>query len=346
MHTLKFEVNYRYRGIEEKTISELRDLDDGLIGGRRNVEDGPSTSWRFNVDYTRPVGKKDKFEAGARIRAGRSSDQTGLYLFDASTNEIEFVEEFSNQTEYFRNISSAYALYAGYAGKFGYQLGLRTEYTDRKIETLTQDPFIIDRWDFFPTIHASYELKNDQSVMASYSRRIDRPRSWWLEPFITWQDNYNVRQGNPDLLPEYIDSYDASYIKKFGDNFVSVEGYYRVVHNKVERIQTVYEENVFLTRPENVGTDFSLGFEAMLSLALTDWWDLDISGNFFDYRLEGQVTYLQGDEEVVEELNRSSTNWNSRLNNTFRLWKNGVFQLNSRYNSATITAQGNRFRLL
>jgi hypothetical protein len=47
-----------------------------------------------------------------------------------------------------------------------------------------------------------------------------------------------------------------------------------------------------------------------------------------------------GDEIVVDPINRSSRNWNSRFNNTFQLWGNGVFQLNSRYNSASVTAQG------
>ena len=170
LHTLKFEFNYRYRGIDESTVNELRTLDDVLLGGRRNVEVGPSSTFRFNLDYTRPVGEKDKFEAGVRLRSGTSQDKTELWLFDADTEEIEFVDEFSNETEYFRNISSAYALYAGYAGKFGYQVGLRTEYTDRRIETTTdsvQDPYLIDRWDYFPTLHVSYDLNNDQQVMLS-----------------------------------------------------------------------------------------------------------------------------------------------------------------------------------
>ena len=54
-------------------------------------------------------------------------------------------------------------------------------------------------------------LKNQ--FRASASRRINRPKSWHLEPFIAWEDPYTVRQGNPDLLPEYIQSYELGYIK-------------------------------------------------------------------------------------------------------------------------------------
>ncbi len=331
-HSLKFEFNYRNRYSDEFTTSELHDLSGTPLGGTKNVEKGPSESLRINFDYTLPVGKTDKFEAGLRSRSGRSTDITELYLFNVETGNIEFVPEFSNTTDYYRNIYAAYALYAGFAGKFGYQAGLRTEYTDRTIRMTGEEDFLLNRWDFFPTIHLSYNLPLDQQVMASYSRRINRPRGWWLEPFLTVQDAFNVRRGNPDLKPEYIDSYDLGYLKKFGDNFLSLEGYYRVTHNKVERVSSVFTENVMLRTIENVGKDYSLGIEAMLSIGIFKWWDMDISGNFYNYKVEG-VLY-------EEPFKRTSTNWNSRFNNTFRLWKNGQFQVNSRYNSATVTAQG------
>ena len=341
-HTLKVLLSYRDRGIDEESVNELRDLNEKLIGGQKNVENGPSQSMRINVDYTLPRGKKDKFEAGGQYRSGKSQDLTELWRYDSVTGTIEFIDEFSNSTDYYRDIYALYALYGGYVGEFGYQLGLRSEYMDRKIEMTGQVPFSINRIDLFPTLHVSYNFPKDNQIMASYTRRISRPRSWWLEPFITWQDAFNVRQGNPALEPEYVDSYDLAYLKKFGENFVSLEGYYRVTHNKVERISSVYQENVMLTRPENVGQDFSLGMEVMLNFSLTKWWDIDASGNFYNYKLKGEVTYDQGDDIYKEPLDRSSTNWNTRLNNTFQLWKNGVFQISSRYNSASVTAQGTR----
>jgi outer membrane receptor protein involved in Fe transport len=340
VHSLKFEINFRNNDIDESSTNELRDLNGVLIGARKNLENGPSESLRFNIDYTLPLKEKDKFEAGMRWRKGKSNDETELWLYNTLTGDIIIHDEFSNSTVYYRDIYSAYALYAGVVKKFGYQIGLRTEYTNRKVETTKQDPFLIDRWDYFPTLHVSYELPKDQQMMASYSRRIDRPRSYWLEPFITWVDAYNVRSGNPELKPEYIDSYDLSYIKKFENSFLSLEGYYRITQNKVERVSSVYTTNVLLTRPENVGQDYSLGVEAMFSLSPTKWWDMELSANLFNYRLDGELTYIQEDKVVVEKLDRNSTNWNSRFNNTFKMWEKTVFQLNSRYNSSSVTAQG------
>jgi hypothetical protein len=61
---------------------------------------------------------------------------------------------------------------------------------------------------------------------------------------------------------------------------------------------------------------------------------MDLSGNFYDYRLQGSLG-----EQVFD---RQSFNWNSRFINTFRFFDGNRIQINSRYNSATVTAQGRR----
>jgi len=334
IHNIKLEANYRYRNNDESTISELRTLSDSITSGRKNVEQGPSRRLRINLDYVLPLGPDSKFESGLQTRFGRSSDITELYDLDPSSGEYIINSAYSNNTDFSRNIFAAYAIYAGMFNNFGYQLGLRGEYTYRVVSTTAQDDAVIDRWDYFPSLHLSYNLPLDQQLMASYSRRIDRPRGWYLEPFLTWQDEFNVRQGNPELKPEYIDSYDLSYLKKFGDNFLSLEGYYRITRNKIERIRSVYEKDVMLTTFENVGEDYSLGLEAMLNFSIFRWWDINLSGNYYNYRIEGSL------EE--QDFNRTSNNWNSRFNNTFTITNNVVFQLNSRYNSGSVSAQGTR----
>ena len=57
-HNLKLEFNYRKRDSDEFTINEIRDLSDNLLGGKKNVEKGPSQSVRINIDYTLPLKKK------------------------------------------------------------------------------------------------------------------------------------------------------------------------------------------------------------------------------------------------------------------------------------------------
>ncbi|MGD9328442.1 MAG: TonB-dependent receptor [Cyclobacteriaceae bacterium] len=334
-HNLSAGISYRSREGEDTSTNQLLDSAGNISNGQINMEDGPGRVLQLNLDYVLPIGEANKFEAGYQSRMGRSTDLTELYIYNEATGEFDKQPEFSNETDYLRDIHALYAIYGGEKGKLGYQVGIRGEYTYRVIESAKiENKSYIDRLDYFPSVHFSYKLPAEQQIMASYSRRIERPRSWYLEPFITWEDAFNVRQGNPGLKPEYIDAMEVAYLIGFGEHSLSFEGYYRITNNKVERIQSVYAENVMLSRPENVGQDFALGGEMALGLSLFKWWKMDLSGNFYQYRLEGEY------EEIIFE--RESFNWNTRLSNTFRFGEGTRIQLNSRYNSATVTAQGTR----
>jgi hypothetical protein len=220
-------------------------------------------------------------------------------------------------------------------GLLGYQGGMRGEYTYRFIELMGEnEDFGIDRWDFFPTIHASYQYPGGHQMMASYTRRIERPRGWYLEPFETWSDAYNVRKGNPAIKPEYIDSYELGYQKVLGRNLFSVEPYYRVTHNLIERIRTVYDANIMLHTIENVGTDYTFGTELMLNLEQFKWWNLNLMGNLYDHRIEGKVH--------KNPFSQESFSWSARANNTFRFGNSTRIQINGIYNSATVSSQGHR----
>jgi len=194
----------------------------------------------------------------------------------------------------------------------------RSEYTNREIDFKDESEiFTIKRWDFFPTIHTQMDLGSDNQLMASYTRRIQRPRGYWLEPFVTWTDAYNVRQGNPDLNPEYIDSYELAYSKRFGDQSVTFETYYKVTHNKIESVRYPWEEqgNVMKSTSVNVGNDYSLGMEATINLSFGKWFKNDLIGNFYHYKEEGDFTLTNSyAEDHYKGFSTKSYNWIIRNN--------------------------------
>jgi outer membrane receptor protein involved in Fe transport len=320
---------------DEESITELLDMAGAVTSGQQTVEKGPSTRVRLNLDYALPIWGINKFETGYQISVRQSTDTNEVYEYDPVISGYEFRPEFSHAVDYEDNIHSLYALYKGEWGSFGYQGGVRGEYQYRLIELLGEnEDFTIDQWDFFPSAHVSYKFPGENEMMASYTRRIDRPRGWQLQPFETWTDAYNVRTGNPALKPEYIDSYELGYQKHFGRNFLSVEGYYRTTHNKIERVSSVYDANVILHSVENVGTDYSYGGEAMFEWDIFRWLNLNITGDVYQYRVEG---VLYG-----EEFSRESYNWNTRVNTTLKLGKSTRVQLNGIYYSPSVSSQGRR----
>lgn len=338
-HTLDAQVDYGGRDMEESSINELFPVINGAVAekpssGQRSSEVGPGGRLRAKIDYVLPIGVDGKIEAGWQSRWNKSEDINEVYNYDVDLDKYVFQPDYSYTTNYTQTIHSLYGIYSGKVGNFGYQGGLRAEYTGRDISLKgTEENFPVDQWNLFPTIHLSYNLPKDDQLMLSYSRRIERPRGYYLEPFVTWQDAFNVRRGNPALLPENIDSFDFGYLKNLGEKVtLSIDAYYRMTHNKIERVQSVWSENVILHTYENVGTDYALGTEVSLNYQPFKWWTMDLMGNLYDYRVEGE---LEG-----QSFDRSSLTWSSRFNNTFRITKDTQIQVNNRYTGETVTAQG------
>ncbi|MDX9757892.1 MAG: TonB-dependent receptor [Bacteroidota bacterium] len=331
-HALVTQLSFRRREGDETSIDELLTTAGAVTSGRISTEDGPGRRIELKVDYSLPLGEKSKFVAGYEGRDGKSDDITSLAEFDPTTASYVPLPAFDRNTQYARFTQGMYSTVSTMYGKFGLQAGLRAEHTDRTVTTSSGEEFDFLQWDFFPTFHASYNLAPMQQVMASYTRRIEHSRGWFLEPFETWMDAYNVRRGNPALKPEYIDSWEAGFQTNLGAALFSAEAYHRVTNNKVEHVRSVYRDNITLRTVENVGQEFSTGVELMLNLDVLKVWDVYLLGNLFDYRIEGAL----GGQDFAEQR----FTWNLRFNNTFKLMPGTMVQVNASYNSPSISAQG------
>jgi outer membrane receptor protein involved in Fe transport len=107
-------------------------------------------------------------------------------------------------------------------------------------------------------VHNKFILVDESQFMTSYSRRIDRPDGRDLDLFPNYMNQYTIRIGNPDLKPEYTDSYEFSYMRKFDDSFVSLETFYRTTNNLMTRIQELKNGIIYMST-DNLNRDHSLG---------------------------------------------------------------------------------------
>ena len=333
-HQLTAEFFLSHRESDEHTLSS--EVQNGAqFGGRNTTENGPSTHLRGKIEYVLPFSENSKFEAGSQGEIEKSTDGTNLFEYNPQTGNYDFQLNYSNTIDYDNRELAIYTIYQGELNNFQFQGGIRTEYTyqDTKLATNNQT-FNINRWDFFPTFHTSYKFSGGTQLMASYTRRIDRPHGWELEPFYTWMDANNVRIGNPSLLPEFIDSYELSAQTYFGKFALSNDFYYKVSHNKIEHIQSAYSENVTLTSFDNIGQDYSLGTEFMVTVDPLSIWNLSVMGNVYDYRIEGML--------YGEPFTRTSFNWTTRISNSLKFSETFQIQVNTRYNSPSVSTQGKR----
>ncbi|MFA6402202.1 MAG: TonB-dependent receptor [Salinivirgaceae bacterium] len=334
-HYLQTQLTVDGRNMDESSENNKVDSLNRILEGKMSDESGPSNSIRIKLDYSQPFAWGGKLEAGFQGHFSLSNDENNVYDFDTAFNVLDYVYMplYSNQTNYDQQIYATYATFGGTQGDFGYQAGLRAEYTYWLLESVkTAETYTIDRPDLFPTIHLSYNLPAEQQTMLSYTRRIERPRGWYIEPFITFVDANNVRRGNPNLQPEYINSFELSYQKKLNSNFFSVEGYYRITQNKIENITLPYSPGVWLETFANIGSDYALGTEFMFNYSPTKWYTTNLMADFYDYRIKGEIEGISKDDH--------SFTWSARLNNTFKATANTRFQLDFSYQSGELELQG------
>ncbi len=306
--------------------------------GTKSSEPGDENEFRMQVDYTKPLGENGRFQAGYQTRIDDEYEAFNFFRFQPhSPTDTQWVLDplYTTGNKFYRDIQAVYATFGNKLGEYQFQLGLRGEYTDRRIkDNKASEASTINRLDLFPSLHLARNFDNGHQVMLSYSRRINRPRGWYLEPFITYMDAHTVRRGDPNIEPEYLNSYELGYQKTFGKSFVSLEAYYRNTVNKIDHIIQVYDadNNILLHTYGNVATDNSLGAELMIDYNKLKWLELNLSGSLYRYTENGKLEGV--------DISRRSNNWDTRLNTTFNFSTKTRLQLQAFYNGPSVTIQG------
>ena len=326
------EVFFRHRNSNESSVSDGTQ-NSNQINGTKTTELGPESEIRGKLDYVLPLSGRKKFSAGMEYFTRLRKDVNKLSLYDSTTNVYQFKPTYSHTNDFNRTRFAAYSIFADHFDSLSVQFGLRTEYTYQMVRLAgTSQRFSLSRWDFFPSIHSSYNFGGGTQIMAGYSRRIRRPDGGDLEPFYSWYDAHNVRIGNPNLQPEFIDSYEIGFQTFVGKATVSNDLYYRYTHNKMEDINSVYAPNVSLRSIANVGSDYSLGYEAMIMFNPLKFWQFNLMGDVYDYHIRGAIDN--------QSFARKSFNWRLKNNSTFTITPSTSIQVNTRYHSPSVNAQG------
>ena len=304
----------------------------GFIDRIRSTETETSNETRMKIDYVRPAGSGGKLEAGLQSTLDREQEKFNFENYNPATAAWINNPLFTSAFTFRRDIHAGYMTWSGKADKLQYMAGLRGEYTFREIDQeKIAKPYTLDRFDLFPTGHLSLQATQSLQLMASYSRRINRPSGGDLDPFPSYMNQYTIRVGNPELKPEYSGSYQLSIMQRFGASFLSGEVFYRTTNNLISRIQELRDGIIYMSAT-NVNRDFSLGSEIMANLNVTKWLMLNTSFSVFNYRIEGE---LNG-----SSIDRESTNYSMRMNGNFRLSPDSRLQLTAFYRGPSVQAQG------
>ncbi|MEL6559090.1 MAG: TonB-dependent receptor [Bacteroidota bacterium] len=352
---LTADLQYSYdEEIAPTTIFEENIFPNREVIARENINEVElQNEFLAQVDYVLPMGNA-QFEAGYR----GNWEQTDTYfaLEELNTETGEFVENLglTNRFVFDQIIQAVYTQYGNKHGKVSYLAGLRLENTILRgdvtgvdIESLRDVlgnevdlNFDKNYLGLFPTLNLTYEINESENITVGYNRRINRPRSWFINPFPSRSSRTNIFQGNPDLDPAFANAVDIGYLKSWDKLTLTSSIYYQVESNSFERIQEqtgqVTSDGIVLLRtiPINLSTNERIGAEMGMIYNPAKWIRLSGSVNFFQFDTEGVFNEV--------DFGARNTSWFSRFSSKITLpgkvdWQTNVFYRGPRENAQTRT---------
>lgn len=312
--------------INQRTLGE-----DGILRQKvSNQED--QQNLMFQTDYVRPFSKVKSFELGSRITLRNIINNYEVQQQEEDGNYV-LLPQFTNDFRYIENVYAGYSIYNDAIGeKITYQGGLRLEYTDLTTELLSEaEPNRRTYLNLFPSAFLTYDINELSDIQLSYSRRISRPHFRALLPFFSFSDNRNFYSGNPDLNPEFTDSYEAGYIRYWENASLYSGVYYRHRTGVVERISTVDSSGFTTIFPVNLSVQDAYGFEFNYQHDFFKWWNANANVNIYYAVTAGEY----------EDVNYGAEAFTStgRLMNRFKVWDSDL-QLSFNYRAPRTTSQG------
>jgi outer membrane receptor protein involved in Fe transport len=331
-HTLLFSALGNFFGKDQS--SEFNNV--VLLGDKAQNDQQTRTAFKeakytFKLDYTKPLSDKFSLETGAQyVLQHVSNDYEVKDLIEG-----DWIQDpgLTNLFEYDQNVLGVYGTGAYEDDKWGLKLGLRVENTDlQTLLTESNESNDQNYTNLFPSAHTSYKLTEQFSLQAGYSRRVYRPRLWDLNPFFNIRNTYSIRTGNPDLKPEYTDSYEVAGIYIFDKTSINFSVYHRYTTDVIERVST-FKDNVNTYKPDNVGVNRATGVEFNAKYSPKKWFTLtgDINYNYYDR--EGSL------EGISFDFN--SDQWSSKWTAKLKLPADIDFEVSGQYRSEYKTVQGN-----
>jgi outer membrane receptor protein involved in Fe transport len=327
----------------------------GILGDKilhyKQKDETPLHGFRLSADYTRKLKSGYSISAGLQPQFVNISGSFDYDTLGLANDQWGAYTSLENEIELNRFIYAGYADLAGKINKLNFKAGLRLEYTDQTLEIENPDYFSLferpsqkrfetNKLDWFPSLHANYSFSEKGNLSFAASRRISRAPVKNMAPFLYRRHLEVYVVGDPELKPEYINTFELTFSNYIGEQQISVTGFYREVTDAVFRVNTVFEDELILIRTfTNAGQTQSLGGEVNANFELGKRAKFYLGASLYSFWLQADIFGYREDHR--------STNWNLKGNGNLMLSKQLRFVADFNIRSAEVTAQGtNEMRYL
>ncbi len=237
----------------------------------------------IEINYSVPLKSNIKLEWGlnSAINIEKDKNSGSTYNFNKQiwNDSLSIKNEF-NSNQY---IVGCFILFSKEYKKFNFQLGSRMEYT--KINSFLTNSDNNKRnssyYNLFPNFSMTYTISEQLDLSFSYSRRIERPEPYHLNPFIYASDFLTEKYiGNPNLKPALTNSYELGISQNWEKLSFNANLSYLNTDNAIDRMFYL-DNDVRYKTYGNVSDYQTYLFYSSFNWKTTKWLRINISGSFY-----------------------------------------------------------------
>ncbi|MDX6190779.1 outer membrane beta-barrel family protein [Flavobacterium sp. Fl-318] len=323
--TMSFDFEYETSKFRSNQFQSAQNIDPASmveIDDRRGFIPSQLRVFTGKVDFVNPLKEKQSIEWGFKGSI-KNNDNPSIYEYSQNKEWITDLKS-TNHFEYKEQIYAAYVNYKYQLEKLNIQGGIRTEYTAINILQKTMNEEHKDDYlKWFPSLSLKYEFTENHAMHASYSKRINRPSQFDLNPFRFYDDSFNYSQGNPNLIPEITHAAEIGYAWKSA--FMAT-----VYFNKTKDVFTevyVYNpaDNTTVTSQINVDKSYNYGVNITNTAEIYKWWSVNTLLNVFENKFMGKVVNTEKIDPIVT--------LNMNVQNSFTITETWKAEANAQYQS-------------
>jgi len=277
------EFSLRFLGEFGKNDAKLSSLQDNPGADRylNNNSYAINNQYTIQADNSIPINKNGKLEGGVKAILRRaSSDYQSLIKYDESAN-FKTNTANTNYFKYGQDVISLYSMYNLKIKKSGLRVGARVEYTNVNGDFVSSNTTVKNSYTtLLPNIQFTNRVSSITTLIFSYTKRLQRPYIYDLNPFVNNNDSLNISFGNPDLGPQTAHALSGQVRFGQGNTFagINIEGSYS--NNKILQYSSFDPQTgITKTTSLNIGKEFQSSLNANFSTKITPKWSLFVNGS-------------------------------------------------------------------
>jgi len=229
--------------------------------------EGDLRSYNARAVYTEPIWKRSLLEFSLGKSNSKSTSDKTTYDYNKLNEKYDMVNaQLTNNFENTYSYTNAGIRLRTQKRKYNYSLGMTWQQSnlEGKIISGVKDSLINKSFrNLLPNARFQYNFSKFKSLSINYSTSVNQPSISQLQPVPDNSNSLNIKEGNPDLKPEYTHAImgHLNLMSPYKNKSLFMFFNMQATQNKIVNYDTVNQLGTKRTKPVNVNGVYNLNSE-------------------------------------------------------------------------------------